>query len=73
MRLSPERAEYEFYIYDPNASVPEEVLSSYHVYPNPAQNVIHITGTNNEKLECFLFTIVGSWFVKTQLWTICEY
>ena len=31
MRLSPERAEYEFYIYDPNASVPEEVLSSYHV------------------------------------------
>lgn len=59
MRLSPERAEYEFYIYDPNASIPEEELSFYHVYPNPAQDVIHITGTNNEKLECFLFTIAG--------------
>ena len=59
MRLSPERAEYEFYIYDPNASVAEEELVSYQVYPNPAQDMIHITGTNNEKLECFLFTIAG--------------
>ena len=59
MRLSPERAEYEFYIYDPNASVAEEELVSYHVYPNPSKNIIHITSPSVTQMTCVLYSLSG--------------
>ena len=59
MRLSPERAEYEFYIYDPNASVAEEELVSYQVYPNPSKNIIHITSPSVTQMTCVLYSLSG--------------
>ena len=59
MRLSPERAEYEFYIYDPNAAISEEELSSYSVYPNPSKDVIHITSSSVLSLNCVIYDLSG--------------
>ena len=59
MRLSPERAEYEFYIYDPNAAISEEELSSYNVYPNPSKGIIHITSPSSTALTCMLYSLSG--------------
>jgi hypothetical protein len=59
MRLSPERAEYEFYIYDPNASVVEEELISFHVYPNPSKDILHITSPSVTQMTCVLYSLSG--------------
>lgn len=59
MRLSPERAEYEFYIYDPNAAISEEELSSYNVYPNPSKAIIHITSSSSLSLSCTIYNLSG--------------
>ena len=59
MRLSPERAEYEFYIYDPNASITEVEEVSYKVYPNPSKDIIHITSSSGLSLNCIIYDLSG--------------
>ena len=59
MRLSPERAEYEFYIYDPNASVVEEELVSYQVYPNPSKDIIYVASPSVIQMTCVLYSLSG--------------
>ena len=59
MRLSPERAEYEFYIYDPNASIMEEESISYNVYPNPSKDNINITSSSSLPLNCVIYNLSG--------------
>ena len=71
MRLSPERAEYEFYIYDPNASVIEEEAISYKVYPNPSKDIINITSSSNLSLNCVVYNLSGQKLVEKQ--TVSSY
>ena len=59
MRLSPERAEYEFYIYDPNAAISEIEEESFKVYPNPSKDVIHITSSSVLSLNCVIYDLSG--------------
>ena len=60
MQLLPERAEYEFFIYDPNASIETlDAAQEYKVYPNPANSVLNIRGTSPQKLDCTLHTMMG--------------
>ncbi len=65
MRLSPERAEYEFYIYDPNVDVPEIETVSYKVYPNPTNGNIYIYAPTNGALECEIYNISGQKLMAT--------
>ncbi len=59
MRLSPERAEYEFYMYDPNASIPEIEEVSYTVYPNPSKDIVYITSSSSTSLNCTIYSLSG--------------
>jgi len=71
MRLSPERAEYEFYIYDPNASVMDAESISYKVYPNPSKDIINITSSSNLSLNCVVYNLSGQKLVEKQ--TVSSY
>ena len=66
MRLSPERAEYEFYIYDPNASVMDAESISYNVYPNPSKDIINITSTSSLSLYCVVYNLSGQKLMEKQ-------
>ena len=66
MRLSPERAEYEFYIYDPNASVMDAESISYNVYPNPSKDIINITSSSNLSLNCVVYNLSGQKLMEKQ-------
>ena len=66
MRLSPERAEYEFYIYDPNASIMEEESISYNVYPNPSKDNINITSSSSLPLNCVIYNLSGQKLMEKQ-------
>jgi hypothetical protein len=65
MRLSPERAEYEFYIYDPNVDVPEIETVSYKVYPNPTNGNLYISAATNGALECEIYNLSGQKLMAT--------
>ena len=59
MRLLPERAEYEFFIYDPNANINANVYDyDLSVYPNPASSIVNIRGTEVQKLHCELYSMM---------------
>ena len=65
MRLSPERAEYEFYIYDPNVDVPKIETVSYKVYPNPTNGNLYIAAPTNGALECEIYNLSGQKLMAT--------
>ena len=66
MRLSPERAEYEFYIYDPNASIMEKESISYNVYPNPSKGIITIASSSSHSLHCIVYNLSGQKLLEKQ-------
>ena len=72
MRLLPERAEYEFFIYDPNASDAGIDANKYDegltVFPNPASAILNISGTEAQKLHCELYSMMGKKILERDFW-----
>ena len=69
MRLLPERAEYEFFIYDPTTSLEEEVYDeSLSIYPNPASAILNISCTEAKKLHCELYSMMGEKLLEKDFW-----
>ena len=69
MRLLPERAEYEFFIYDPNANLDEYVYDEdLYVYPNPSSEILNIRGTEAQKLHCELYSMMGKKVLEKDFW-----
>ena len=66
MRVSPERAEYEFYMYDPNASMPEVEQASYTVYPNPSNGFVYINSSLSASLNCVVYNLSGQKLMEKQ-------
>ena len=66
MRVSPERAEYEFYMYDPNASIPEVEQASYTVYPNPGNGFVYINSSLSASLNCVVYNLSGQKLMEKQ-------
>jgi hypothetical protein len=69
MSLLPERAEYEFFIYDPNASIEDHLYDEgISVYPNPASAILNIRGTEAKKYHCALYSMVGEKVLEQDFW-----
>jgi hypothetical protein len=69
MSLLPERAEYEFFIYDPNASIEDHLYDEgISVYPNPASAILNIRGTEVKKYHCELYSMVGEKVLEQDFW-----
>ncbi|MEJ6776580.1 MAG: CotH kinase family protein [Crocinitomicaceae bacterium] len=58
--LSPERAEYEFYTFQPNAQLIEvEELKSVKVYPNPSSSQFYLVSKNASEINCEVLNLYG--------------
>ena len=72
MRLLPERAEYEFFIYDPSASDAGIDANEYDeglsVFPNPTSAILNISGTEAQKLHCELYSMMGKKVLERDFW-----
>lgn len=65
MRLLPERAEYEFFIFDPYAELESSIVSEpLTVYPNPTTSIINVRGTKAQRLSCSLYNMLGQLILK---------
>ena len=69
MSLLPERAEYEFFIYDPNASIADNNFSTVvNVYPNPASSMLNVSSKETQKLHCELYSMMGEKVLEKDYW-----
>lgn len=69
MSLLPERAEYEFFIYDPNASIEDNNFSTaVNVYPNPASSILNVSSNETQKLHCELYSMMGEKILEKDFW-----
>lgn len=69
MSLLPERAEYEFFIYDPNASIEDNNFSTaVNVYPNPASSMLNVSSNETQKLHCELYSMMGEKILEKDFW-----
>jgi hypothetical protein len=69
MSLLPERAEYEFFIYDPNASIEDNNFSTaVNVYPNPASSMLNVSSNETQKLHCELYSMMGKKVLEKDFW-----
>ena len=69
MSLLPERAEYEFFIYDPNASIEDNNFSTaVNVYPNPASSMLNVSSNETQKLHCELYSMMGGKILEKDFW-----
>ena len=69
MSLLPERAEYEFFIYDPNASIEDNNFSTaVNVYPNPASSILNVSSNETQKLHCELYSMMGKKVLEKDFW-----
>jgi hypothetical protein len=69
MSLLPERAEYEFFIYDPNASIEDNNFSTaVNVYPNPASSMLNVSSKETQKLHCELYSMMGKKDLEKDFW-----
>jgi hypothetical protein len=69
MRLLPERAEYEFFIYDPTTNLEDQVYDEdLRIYPNPASSILNISGTEAQKLHCKLYSMMGKKVLEKDFW-----
>ena len=69
MSLLPERAEYEFFIYDPNASIEDNNFSTaVNVYPNPASSMLNVSSKETQKLHCELYSMMGKKVLEKDFW-----
>ena len=65
MKLLPERAEYEFFIFDPFAELDSPATNeAFSVYPNPASSIINVRGKKAQKLSCSLYNMLGQLILK---------
>ena len=70
MTLLPQRAEYEFFIFDPYAELDSpNIDEAFMVYPNPANSVINVRGTQAQKLSCHIYTMMGKEVLKQDYWS----
>lgn len=70
MTLLPQRAEYEFFIFDPYAELDSpNIDEAFMVYPNPANSVINVRGTQAQKLSCNIYTMMGKEVLKQDYWS----
>ena len=57
--LDPERAEYEFYIYDRFVGIEDKYTSNYNVFPNPANSVLTIETDSFKQFKYELLSTLG--------------
>lgn len=66
--LNPERAEYEFWMYDlPLSSEPLENTLTISIYPNPTSDFIFISKSNETKLNYTVLDAAGIQMAKEEL------
>ena len=60
MTLSPQRAEYEFYYFQPNAEINNiNKINSIKVYPNPSNSIFNIFTEESNSINCEVFNLYG--------------
>ena len=69
MKLLPERAEYEFFIFDENSGIDQSLTEQeLSIYPNPASTVLNVRGTQAQKLSCHIYTMMGTEILRRDYW-----
>ena len=69
MKLLPERAEYEFFIFDPFAEIDSPATNeAFNVYPNPASTILNVRGKQSQKLSCHIYTMMGKEVLTQDYW-----
>ncbi|MEJ6506128.1 MAG: T9SS type A sorting domain-containing protein, partial [Crocinitomicaceae bacterium] len=69
MKLLPERAEYEFFIFDENSGIDQSLTEQQlSIYPNPASTVLNVRGTQAQKLSCHVYTMMGTEVLRRDYW-----
>ena len=69
MKLLPERAEYEFFIFDENSGIDQSLTEQeLSIYPNPASTVLNVRGTQAQKLSCHIYTMMGTEVLRRDYW-----
>ena len=62
--LSPQRAEYEFYTFHPNADLnPVQEINSIKVYPNPSSSTFHVLSESASEINVQVFLFMDSFFL----------
>ena len=58
--LSPQRAEYEFYTFHPNAELETvQEVNNIKVYPNPSNGMFNVYAENSSEIKCEVFNLYG--------------
>ena len=58
--VSPQRAEYEFYTFHPNADLnPVQEINSIKVYPNPSSSTFHVLSESASEINVQVFSLYG--------------
>ena len=58
--VSPQRAEYEFYTFHPNADLnPAQEINSIKVYPNPSSSTFHVLSESASEINVQVFSLYG--------------
>ena len=63
--LSPQRAEYEFYTFHPNAELEVvQEINNIKVYPNPSNGFFNVYAENSSKITCEVFNLYGQLIIS---------
>ena len=58
--VSPQRAEYEFYTFHPNADLTTaQEINSIKVYPNPSSSTFHVLSESSSEIDVQVFSLYG--------------